>query len=97
MNKCRWASGLARTGFDAEGRVARILEKDGPAGVLDTISLVGSDYVKSRYFRLLFDQAILDRSSAERAFRQSGREIGSDYERGRVLSAMLRDGSLKRP
>src|SRR5262245_46345853 len=78
---------LARSGFDAESRVARILAKEGPLGVLDAIPLSSSDFVKARYFILLFSQARLDAPTAERAIRESGREIGSDYELARVLAA----------
>src|SRR5262249_27352843 len=79
---------LARSGFDAESRVARILAREGPSGVLDTIPLSSSDFVKAKYFILLFSQAQLDPRMAERAIRDSGREIGSDYELARVLLAV---------
>jgi hypothetical protein len=78
---------LARSGFDAESRVARILAREGPSGVLDTIPLSSSDFVKAKYFILLFSQARLDPRTAERAIRESGTEIGSDYELARVLMA----------
>jgi|KBSSwiStaDraftv2_1062776.scaffolds.fasta_scaffold27827_3 hypothetical protein len=80
---------LARSGFGAESRVARILANQGPSGVLDAISLSSSDFVKAKYFILLFSQAHLDRPAAERAIRQSGREIGSDFELARVLTAAV--------
>jgi hypothetical protein len=78
---------LARSGFDAESRVARILAREGPSGVLDTIRLSSSDFVKAKYFILLFSQARLDSGTAERAIRDSSREIRSDYELARVLMA----------
>jgi hypothetical protein len=76
---------LARSGFGAEARVARILAQDGPTGVLDEISRLDRDATKATYFRLLFRQPRLDRPTADRALRQAGREIGSDFERARVL------------
>lgn len=85
---------LARNGFDAESRVARILAREGPSGVLDAIPLSSSDFVKAKHFLVLFSQARLDPPTAERAIRESAREIGSDQERGRMLSAMLRGGAL---
>jgi hypothetical protein len=78
---------LARNGFDAEGRVARILAREGPSGVLDAIPLTSSDFMRAKYFRLLFSQARLDPRTAERAIRESATEIHSDYELARVLMA----------
>jgi hypothetical protein len=85
-----WISGtiqrLVKSGFGADARVARILSQQGPSGVLDAISLLDSDFVKARYFTLLFKQR-LDRPTAERALNQAGRGIGSDFELARVLVA----------
>ena len=78
---------LARSGFDAESRVARILTREGPSGVLDAIPLAASDFVRAKYFLLLFSQARLDPRTAERALRESATEIDSDYELARVLMA----------
>lgn len=78
---------LARSGFDAEGRVARILAREGPSGVLDAIPLASSDFVKAKYFIALFSQARFDPRTADRAIRETGREIGSDYELAHVLLA----------
>jgi len=78
---------LARNGFDAESRVARLLARGGPSAVLDAIPMSSSDFVKAKYFMLLFSKARLDPPTAERAIRESGREIGSDYELARVLIA----------
>jgi len=78
---------LARSGFAVESRVARILAREGPAGVLDAIPLASSDFVRAKYFLLLFSQARLDPRTAERAIRESAKEIGSDYELARVLMA----------
>jgi hypothetical protein len=78
---------LARSGFGAESRVARILAREGPSGVLDAIPMSPSDFVRAKYFLLLFSQARLDPLTAERAIRESAKEIGSDYELARVLMA----------
>src|SRR6185295_7806031 len=37
---------LVRNGFGAEARVARIISQQGPKGVLDAISALGSDFTK---------------------------------------------------
>ena len=80
---------LVRSGFGAEDRVERIIAQQGPTGVLDAIPRLDSDFTKATYFRLLFRQPRLDRPTADRALRQTGREIGSDFERARVLIAFV--------
>src|SRR5262245_49382716 len=78
---------LVRQGFAAEVRVKRILAQQGPSGVLDAAASMSGDYVQARYFKLLAAQGQLDRATAERAFRQAGDEIDSDFELARVLTA----------
>jgi hypothetical protein len=80
---------LVRSGFGAEARAVRILAARGPAGVLDEISRIGSDFGKARYFAILFKQPRLDRATQERALRQAAREMGSDFELARVLSVFV--------
>ena len=80
---------LIREGFAAESRVKRILAQQGPAGVLDAAASISSDYVQAKYFMLLAAHGQLDRATAERALRQAGEDIGSDFELARVLNAMI--------
>ena len=85
---------LVHTGFAAEARVRRIIAQQGPVAVLDAISSLSSDYSKSKYFRLLLEQARLDRSTAELVLRRAGREISSDFELARVLTTFTQSNSL---
>jgi hypothetical protein len=80
---------LVRNGFDADARVARILARQGPAGVLDAISRVSSDFARAIYFGQLVRQARLDATNARRALSQAGQEIHSDFELARVLMAFV--------
>src|SRR5262245_44580244 len=48
---------LARSGFDVEGRVARILAREGPAGVLDANPRSSSAYVTAKYLRRVIPAA----------------------------------------
>lgn len=80
---------LIREGFAAEARVKRILAQQGAGAVLDATASLSGDYVQARYFRLLAAQAQLDRATAERALRQAGDDIGSDFELARVLVALI--------
>jgi hypothetical protein len=76
-------------GFDADARVARILAKEGPPGVLDAISRLSTDFARAIYFRRLVEQARLDGTTAQRALGQAGQEIHSSFELARVLVAFV--------
>ncbi len=80
---------LVNNGFAAEARVRRMLSQQGPAAVLDAASAISGDYAQSTYFRLLAASGRLDRATGERAIRQAGEEIGSDFELARVLVALI--------
>jgi hypothetical protein len=75
------------TGYAADERVAAILKRQGPDGVFAEISQIPSDYVKGIYFKKLLAHRELGAPVAERALRQAGKEIKSDYELGQTLSA----------
>jgi hypothetical protein len=76
---------VRESGFNADRRVARLLAYGGPAAVLADISQTRSDHAKSVYFRELFKQKTLDAATLDRALRQAGREITSDYDVSQVL------------
>jgi hypothetical protein len=75
---------IRQTGFGAPARVARILKKDGPQGVLREISLISGSYGKRLYFTELL-KAPLDAATARQALTQAGKEIDSDYELASLL------------
>jgi hypothetical protein len=81
---------LVSRGFNADERVARILAQRGPAGVLDEISGLSGDFVKARYFTILFKQTTLAGPIAQRTLQSVSRSIRSDHERARVLIAFAR-------
>lgn len=85
---------IRRTGLFVEARVARILARQGPAGVLDEISRLESDYVRARYFDRLLKARPLDPETRLRAVRQAGREIRSDYELASLLVAFVASAPL---
>jgi alkylhydroperoxidase family enzyme len=75
------------SGYDADRRVAWFLKNQGPNGLLAEISQIPGDYVKSLYFQKLFARRGLGADVVERALRQAGKEIGSDYELAQTLIA----------
>ncbi len=86
---------IRRTGLGADARIARILQRQGANGVLDEVSRIPSDFVKSRYLMKLLalqSQKPLDAPTLTRLIVQTGREIKSDFARGQVLGAVAKLG-----
>jgi len=86
-------------GYDAPTRVARLLQREGPRGVLAEVSQLKGDYVKRLYLNELMKQANLDAETARQALQQAAREIKSDYEKTEILVKMaptyLRDDRFR--
>ncbi|MEZ4585191.1 MAG: M56 family metallopeptidase [Gemmatimonadales bacterium] len=79
---------IRRSGYDAEGRVRRILDRDGVGGVLAEVRQIESDHVASRYLGHLIAIGRLDPRSATDVLEEAGSGIESDFELGRVLVAV---------
>lgn len=95
----KWLQGMLLqlvrgTGYAADERVAAILSKQGPEGVLAEISQIPSDYVKGIYFKKLLAHRDLGTAVVERSIRQAGQEIKSDYELANVLLAAAQSQAL---
>lgn len=84
------------TGYAAPERVASILKRQGPQGVLAEISLIPSEYVKRVYFDNLFKHR-LGADVVERALAQAGREVNSDFELRQVLTSAAESQTLSGP
>jgi beta-lactamase regulating signal transducer with metallopeptidase domain len=82
------------TGYAADERIAAILRKQGPEGVLGEISQIPSEYVKGIYFKKLLAHRDLGSAVVEKAIRQAGREIKSDYELSQTLGAAAQSQPL---
>jgi len=78
---------VRETGINADRRVSRFLARGGPAAVLADITQTHSGYAKSAYMKELFKQKTLDAATLDKALRQAGREIASDYDESQVLMA----------
>lgn len=84
------------TGYAAPERVASILKRQGPQGVLAEISLIPSEHVKRVYFDNLFKHR-LGAEVVERALVQAGREVNSDFELRQVLTSAAESQTLSGP
>ena len=83
------------TGFAAETRVHKLLAKGGPGAVLEEINHLHGDYVRSIYFRKLLGEPNLPADVVVRVINQAGEQIGSDYEKARVLMEVARQYPLQ--
>ena len=82
---------IRRTGMAAEDRVARILTAKGMVGMLNEISVLESDHVAGKYFRLLLAKANPNGAVLRDIRNQAAREIESDHE----LAGLLGDNAEK--
>lgn len=85
------------SGYAADARVASILKKQGPDGVLAEITRIPGDYVKRIYFEKLFEHRDLPAPAVEKALRQAGSEVKSDYELRQALTAASASHNLAEP
>lgn len=83
-----------RAGINAEARAVRIFESQGADGLIAEIAQLESDYVASKYYRVLFDRAQLSSPQLVRLLNDAAARIDSDYEMGRVLRALADHGPL---
>jgi hypothetical protein len=81
---------LRELGLDGEARVARILTRRGPAGVIEETGLIHSDHVKCEYLNHLLEQAKLTTGDLQR-IADSVRKISSDNDKADFLIAHQRD------
>ena len=72
-------------GFDAKGRIERLYRKGGSAAVLDAVGHLKMDNLKSMYFEYLLMADSLPQPSIHSIAKKIGSEIGSDYDKGRLL------------
>ena len=74
------------TGLAADQRVARIFKQSGTNGVLGEISLIKSDYVKSKYFSALLNLTGLPDEDLPVILSRIGSYMSSSYEMGKLLA-----------
>ena len=72
------------TTIAAEARVDRFYGKGGANAVLNEISIIESDYVKTRYFELLLDKN-LNNSELVKTIQSAGKQVDSDHYLSTIL------------
>ncbi len=86
----RWLAGMLlvavrQGGLDAPTRVARLLSKHGPDGVLAEIAQIEGDYARRTYFDALLKTTNLNANVLQKAMRLAAGLIAGDYERAQLL------------
>ena len=82
--------GLIRDGgYGAPARAQRILQRQGPVAVLDEITRIKRDHVKSIYFAELAKSGALDLAVKQRIIRQASEEISSDGGKAQLLEELM--------
>jgi|GEM_PF-591106 len=89
-----WFGGLLQglirdDGYGAQARAQRILQRQGPVAVLDEITRIRRDGVKSIYFLELAKSDALDLAVKQQIIRQVSEEISSSGEKARLLEELM--------
>jgi hypothetical protein len=73
------------TGFDAEGRVERLYQSGGAAGVLAVAGKMQSDWGQRIYLHHLLGKESLTPAETAEVWKLAGRSLGSDYELAQMI------------
>lgn len=80
-----------RTGFAADIRLPRILEREGVDGALREIEHVEGDYARRIYYTKLLALRELSPGELQRALSASAQSVASDYEMAELLIAFAKE------
>jgi len=81
---------LRETGYGAEARVARLLDRGGATAVLGEVEAIGSDAVQRRYVETALVSGRLAPAEVRQAVAVAARSIGSDGELSALLVGVVR-------
>ncbi|HOP06546.1 MAG TPA: M56 family metallopeptidase [candidate division Zixibacteria bacterium] len=79
---------IRRTGIGAEGRVERIMKKDGFDGVINEVERIESDYIQRLYLKILLQQPGLNDDNYATILNLVRTELDSDYDKAELLLSM---------
>jgi len=82
---------VASSGYDAEARVRKILQKRGVNGVLAETARLKSDYARRVYSSVLIEQGNLSGEQLAKLLSQNTGAINSDYEKATLLIKVLKN------
>ena len=77
--------GMISVGFDAQGRMKRIVEKGGLHALLNEVDRLDNDFIKSMYLENLITNDSIHPDQITEIAKKIGTQIGSDFEKGKLL------------
>ena len=77
--------GMISVGFDAQGRMKRIVEKGGLRALLNEVDRLDNDFIKSMYLENLIASDSIHPDQITEIAKKIGNQIGSDFEKGKLL------------
>ncbi len=77
-----------RTGFQAEERARRILQRGGVDGLLTEVAHIPSDHAERKYLTVLLTEADLSAEQLKRVVEQATLGVSSDFELAELLIAV---------
>jgi len=77
--------GMISVGFDAQGRMKRIVEKGGLRALLNEVDRLDNDFIKSMYLENLITSDSIHPDQITEIAKKIGKQIGSDFEKGKLL------------
>lgn len=76
---------MISVGFDAQGRIARLVKKGGLGAVLTEVDHLDNDFIKSMYLEYLISSDSIHSNEVYEIARKIEKQIGSDFEKGKLL------------
>ncbi|WP_318347855.1 hypothetical protein [Aquipluma nitroreducens] len=77
--------GMISVGFDAQGRMKRIVEKGGLRALLSEVDRLDNDFIKSMYLEYLISSDSIHPDQITDIAKKIGTQIGSDFEKSKLL------------
>jgi len=77
--------GMISVGFDAQGRIKRIVEKGGLRALLNEVDRLDNDFIRSMYLEYLITSDSIHPDQITEIAKKIGTQISSDFEKGKLL------------
>ncbi len=85
---------MISVGFDAQGRITRLVKKGGLRAVVNEVDHLDNDFIKSMYLEYLISSDSIHLNEVREIARKIEKQIGSDFEKGKLLKKFT-DNQMK--
>ncbi len=82
---------LIAHGFGVKDRAERLYNKGGLKAILDEVNVVKGDYVKAKYFEVLFEKDNLSKAEIIQLYNKISIAVNSNYEKSELLKKLSID------